>query len=147
MGNDINSLVSNYLKNNSNADIESVKQAFENLTMNSRDTSLSSIFDLDGFSGSMSEEEFLNLMSTATNKSADSIKDDVSILFDILDSEADGVGSLSKNELSQLASSSNTNSISSFSIWNKFLLFSEDEIAKSGSSGTKVDDSDRLFPL
>lgn len=142
MGNDINSLVARYLQNNSDADMESIKKAINNLKP--EDRSAGSVFELSDFSGSMSEDDFLTLMSSFTGKSEASIKDDVGILFDILDNEEDGVGSLSKEELSQLSlNSGNTDEVSAFSVWNRFIEFSEDKVSdvdlsKLGSSGSEV---------
>lgn len=114
---DINSLISQYLKTNNEADINSVESALSNLKKSFgsvADMSTSSIFTLDDSSDTVSESDFVELMCNATGKSSSEIQDDVSILFSILDNEETGKGTLSKSELSIFLDG---DGISEFRIW------------------------------
>ncbi len=135
---DINSLVSRYLLNNSEADFETVKNQMNELReaclgnygaegTNSEDPSIFTIED------DISMDEFINIMSQASGKDVSEIEESAGLLFEILDSDENGEdGSLSASELKELFG--DTEGVNSFTIMNKLSNFSEDGLVESMES-------------
>ncbi len=129
---DINSLVSKYLSNHEEADINKIGSAIKNLRIyageKERDSERTSVFNFDGDNTSVSRTEFIEIMCNATGKSSDEIQDDVSILFDILNYEDENKEFLSKQELSIFDDVQSDVDISSFRVWDILYGYDEKEI-------------------
>ena len=135
---DINSLVSRYLLNNSEADFETVKNqmnelkeaCFSNYGSEGTHSEDPSIFTIED---DISMDEFINIMSQASGKDVSEIEESAGLLFEILDSDENGEdGSLSASELKELFG--DTEGVNSFTIMNKLSNFSEDGLVESMES-------------
>lgn len=131
---DINSLVSRYLLNNSEADFETVKNqmnelkeaCFSNYGSEGTHSEDPSIFTIED---DISMDEFINIMSQASGKDVSEIEESAGLLFEILDSDENGEdGSLSASELKELFGSGDD--VNKFTVINKIYNFSEEELVE-----------------
>lgn len=136
---DINSLISQYLQNNGEADLNRISSAVQNLASATSDNDLDCIFELANESETVTEDDFVQIMCNASGKTPEQIQDDVSVLFDILDSEASGKGELSKNELSIFM---DDNKVSSFRIWDKLMGYKEDTVYSIMSESEEAEEAE-----
>lgn len=125
---DLNASIAKYIANNKDADKNKILNSIENLKSSAREhyvgTDRASDDCIFNFEGDVSEDEFLEMMSRGTGKNIEDIQDEVSILFDILDSSENKDSKLSKEEMSSLLK--DDGSINSFSLFNKLANYKED---------------------
>lgn len=141
---DLNSLVANYVTKNPNVNVNDVIDKLGNLDFdlyeNFSNNRHESLFDFETGADSMNQDTFINLMATATGKNADDIKEEATLLFNILDSnDDDSKNSLTKDELSIFKSSEGV--IDHFSVWNKILV-DEEKINKKIDEANNADNSE-----
>lgn len=112
---DLNSKIAQYLQKNSEADINQITSSIKNLNPGYSTDLHNTIFQIgDG----ISEEQFIQFVSEASGKDAESIRDDASLLFNVLDSD-DSTGLLTSDEVSFM--SDNGQTIDGFQLWNNAL--------------------------
>ena len=132
---DLNSKIAQYLQKNNEADINKITSSIKNLDSGYSTDLHNTIFQIgDG----ISEEQFIQFVSEASGKDAESIRDDAALLFDILDSD-DSSGLLTADEVSFM--SDNGQTIDGFEFWNNALSPNTDEIANN-LENTNTDSSD-----
>ncbi len=124
---DINSLIANYLKNTNNTEINAseIRDTFRNLA--NEDLQFCDSIFLYGEDAT--KDELIEYMSKACGKDDDQFKEDVGLLFDVLNSNSnDDV--LTSEELEGLnrKMGDNRGKIDGFSIWNQLLNTNVSEI-------------------
>ncbi len=124
---DINSLIANYLKNTNNTEINAseIRDTFQNLA--NEDLQFCDSIFLYGEDAT--KDELIEYMSKACGKDDDQFKEDVGLLFDVLNSNSnDDV--LTSEELEGLnrKMGDNRGKIDGFSIWNQLLNTNISEI-------------------
>lgn len=120
---DLNSKIAQYLQKNSEADINQITSSIKNLNPGYSTDLHNTIFQIgDG----ISEEQFIQFVSEASGKDAESIRDDAALLFDVLDSD-DSSGLLTSDEVSFM--SDNGQTIDGFQLWNNALNPDAEQIA------------------
>lgn len=117
---DINSLIANYLKNTNNTEVNAsqIKDTFYNLA--SEDLQFcNSIFV---YGEDATKDELIEYMSKACGKDDDQFKEDVGLLFDVLNSNSDD-DVLTSDELESFTRQrgDNQGKIDGFGIWNELL--------------------------
>ena len=124
---DINSLIANYLKNTSNTEISAsqIKDTFYNLA-NEDLQFYDSIFV---YGEDATKDELIEYMSKACGKDDEQFKEDVGLLFDVLNSNStDDVLTGEELENFNRKMGDNRGKIDGFSFWNQLLSSNVDEI-------------------
>lgn len=137
---DINSLISSYVEKNG-GDVSSIVEKLKNIANEVYDER--SIFS---YGEDASEEEFMDYILDAASRSDDAFKNDVELLFNIIDENGDGT--LSDDELSMFKRTGDTNhgQVDGFGLWNNLLNANESKVNSSNSSSdeTTVLDDDEV---
>ncbi len=135
---DINSLIANYLKNTNNTEVNAsqIKDTFYNLA--SEDLQFcDSIFV---YGEDATKDELIEYMSKACGKDDDQFKEDVGLLFDVLNSNSDD-DVLTSDELESFTRQrgDNQGKIDGFGIWNELLNTDVSKI-ESEMAGSELSD-------
>lgn len=116
---DINSLIASYLQNNSNTEVDAskIKDTFNELANGARDCDSIFVYGEDA-----TKEELIEYMSKACGKDDDQFKEDVGLLFDVLNSNSDD-DVLTTDEMDILTRTrgEHKGKIDGFGIWNELL--------------------------
>ncbi len=124
---DINSLIANYLKNTNNTEINAseIRDTFRNLA--NEDLQFCDSIFLYGEDAT--KDELIEYMSKACGKDDDQFKEDVGLLFDVLNSNSnDDVLTAEELEDFNRKMGDNRGKIDGFSIWNQLLNTNVSEI-------------------
>lgn len=132
---DINSLISNYVEKNG-GDAAEIRKAVENIAYEIKDSN--SVFD---YGSEATSEEFMEFISGAADRTDDSFKKDVELLFDILD--ADGSGDISDEEFKDFTrkTGKNQGKIEGWGLYNTLIKvktdYKPDETTSSGTDSAE----------
>ncbi len=126
---DINSLISSYVEKNG-GDVSSIVEKLKDIGNSVYEER--SIFS---YGEDASPEEFMDYILKAASRSDDAFKDDVELLFNIIDENGDGT--LSDDELSMFRRTGDTNNgkVDGFGLWNNLLNADEAKVNSAASSG------------
>lgn len=118
---DINSLIANYLKNTNNTEINAtqIKETFYNLAS----TELKNSDSIFVYGEEATKDELIEFMSKASGKDDEQFKEDVGLLFDVLNSNStDDVLTSEELEDFNRKMGENRGKIDGFSIWDQLLV-------------------------
>ena len=118
---DINSLIANYLKNTNNTEINAsqIRDTFYNLAS----TELKNSDSIFVYGEEATKDELIEFMSKASGKDDEQFKEDVGLLFDVLNSNStDDVLTSEELEDFNRKMGENRGKIDGFSIWDQLLV-------------------------